>query len=361
MTGKHPFVRHTFNEFSTPPDEPSHPLSFRALFVVALPLNSVILHRGLPRFQTPSRRIVTTGTFDGVHLGHQALLQWMVHKAKEEQGESIVLTFDPHPRKVLFGTDSGLSLLQTMDQRAESLAKTGLDHLVIQPFDRAFSRLKPLDFVRDVLHEGLGCTTVVVGHDHRFGAGREGDEALLRECADAYGFDVAHIPPHIENELTVSSTKIRQRLSSGEVEEAAQLLGKPFEWMGTVVHGEARGRTLGFPTANLRALETDQMLPATGVYAAMAVIEGGASLDPAMVHIGPRPTFDAEGAPSQVEAHLLRTDAPDLYGKKIGLQFAAKLRDVQRFTDREALIAQLHRDASDAEDALQQRNPPPSR
>ncbi len=136
---------------------------------------------------------MTTGTFDGVHLGHRALLDWMVDRARSEGAESIVLTFDPHPRQVLFGDDSGLQLLQTLDQRIAELAGTGLDHLVIQPFDRDFARLKPTDFVRDVLVEGLGCTSVVVGHDHRFGAGREGDVDLLRDCGEAYGFDVVHI------------------------------------------------------------------------------------------------------------------------------------------------------------------------
>ena len=316
------------------------------------------LHRGLPHFPSGTRRIVTTGTFDGVHLGHQALLGWMMDEAEAAGAETVVLTFDPHPRKVLFGEDSGLELLQSLDQRAQSLEATGLDHLVVQPFDRAFSRLRPEDFVRDVLVRGLGCTTVVVGHDHRFGAGREGNEELLRECGETYGFDVAHIPPHIEDELTVSSTKIRQRLHDGDVAGARTLMGQSFQWQGQVVRGDGRGRQLGFPTANLNALVSDQILPAPGVYAVEADWSDNTSGPPvpAMVHIGPRPTFDEADAAPRVEVHLLEAGRPDLYGRTLSLGFAERLRDIQKFDSSDGLITQLHRDAQAARDCLPQRN-----
>ena len=315
------------------------------------------LHHGLPHFPPGPRRIVTTGTFDGVHLGHQALLGWMVDQAKNDGAETVVLTFDPHPRKVLFGENSGLELLQSLDQRAHSLEATGLDHLVVQPFDRAFSRLHPVDFVRDVLVRGLGCTTVVVGHDHRFGAGREGNEELLRECGETYGFDVIHIPPHIEDELTVSSTKIRQRLRDGDVAGAHTLMGHPFQWAGHVVRGDGRGRHLGFPTANLDALELDQILPAAGVYAVEVDWEHNPNDQPqsAMVHIGPRPTFeDAEAGP-RVEVHILEASQPDLYGQSLALSFVDRLRDVQKFESKDDLITQLHQDAKAAKSKLPQR------
>jgi len=323
----------------------------------------VRIHRGLPHFPPGQRRIATTGTFDGVHLGHRALLDWMVDKAAEEGAETVVLTFDPHPRKVLFGPGSGLALIQSLDQRATALAETGLDHLVIQPFDRAFSRLKPEDFVRNVLVTGLGITTIVVGHDHRFGAGREGDVDLLRACGETFGFDVQHIPAHIEGELTVSSTKIRQRLQLGDLDAAHRLMGRQHAWQGTVVSGDGRGRTLGFRTANLQAREPEQILPGEGVYSAHVRVcqSSEANTDAAeapvwgaMVHVGPRPTFDDQEDPPAVEAHLFAEGDPELYGAVLEVTFVSRLRDIQKFADADALVRQLEQDAAAAKQALGQ-------
>lgn len=322
---------------------------------------SVLIHRGLPHFSPGRRRIVTTGTFDGVHLGHQALLAWMVREARSSDAETVVLTFDPHPRQVLFGEASGLQLIQSLDQRADCLAETGLDHLVVQSFDKAFSRLRPEDFVRDVLVEGLGTTTIVVGHDHRFGAGREGDEELLRACGETYGFEVQHIPPHIEDELTVSSTKVRQRIREGDLSGAHSLLGRAHAWRGKVITGAARGRTLGYRTANLQALEPHQLLPAEGVYAARVRLTHSEKKTgtahqtedqwDAMVHVGPRPTFNT-GDAATVEAHLFDAGEPDLYGHDMEVTFVDRLRDIRKFATPEALVEQLGEDASAAKRAL---------
>lgn len=324
---------------------------------------AVQIHHGLPHFSPDRRRIVTTGTFDGVHLGHRALLKWMTTAAQKQDAETVVLTFDPHPRQVLFGADSGLQLLQTLEQRSASLASTGLDHLVIQPFDRAFSRLRPEDFVRDVLVDGLGTTTIVVGHDHRFGAGREGDVDLLRSCGETFGFEVAHIPAHIAGEITVSSTKCRQRIARGEVRAAQALLGDHHTWRGRVVAGHGRGRQLGYRTANLEAVEPLQILPAQGVYAARFLpVHNPSAGDaratsahegwPAMVHIGPRPTFIADGGEPTVEAHVMLPGDLDLYGHTADLAFVERLRDVRRFDGPEALVAQIERDALATRKAL---------
>jgi len=324
--------------------------------------DTVNVHRGLPHFPKGTRRIVTTGTFDGVHLGHRALLDWMVQKAATENAESVVLTFNPHPRQVLFGEDSGLKLLQTLDQRILSLAETGLDHLVVQPFDRTFSRLKPTDFVRNVLVDGLGSTSVVVGHDHRFGAGREGDVELLRDCGEAYGFDVVHIPAQIEDELTVSSTKIRQRLLAGDCGGARLLLGRSYAWTGKVIHGDGRGRTLGFPTANLLPMDTHQLTPGAGVYAVRVRQEDAhdTTVWNGMAHLGHRPTFDDENALPTLEVHLFDA-SPDLYASTLSIQFEHRLRDVQKFNGAEALVAQLKLDADRARTHLKQRNEEPRR
>lgn len=325
----------------------------------------VQIHRGLPHFPPGRKRIVTTGTFDGVHLGHRALLDWMVREARTGDAETVVLTFDPHPRQVLFGDASGLKLIQSLDQRAECLALTGLDHLVVQPFDRAFSRLRPEDFVRDVLVEGLGTTTIVVGHDHRFGAGREGDVDLLKACGETYGFNVMHIPAHIEGEMAVSSTKIRQRIGEGDLSGARALIGRDHAWRGRVVTGEGRGRALGYRTANLHPVEPLQLLPADGVYAArVRPVQSGAMGAPAggsddgnpswdaMVHVGRRPTFDEEDAPMTVEAHLFEAGNPDLYGREVEVAFVRHLRDVRKFDSPASLIDQLGEDAKAAREAL---------
>lgn len=305
---------------------------------------------------------MTTGTFDGVHLGHRALLDWMVEEASKGDAETVVLTFDPHPRQVLFGEGSGLQLIQSLDQRLACLAGTGLDHLVVQPFDRNFSRLRPEEFVRDVLVEGLGITTIVVGHDHRFGAGREGDVELLRACGETYGFDVMHIPAHIEGEMTVSSTKIRQRIGAGDLPGARALLGRDHAWRGHVVAGDGRGRTLGYRTANLQPVEPLQLLPAQGVYAARvrlidgdpiaAAAEGSSEGWGAMVNVGPRPTFDEADDSLRVEAHLFEQGNPDLYGKEVEVTFVRHLRQIRKFDSSEALIDQLGQDASAARRAL---------
>lgn len=321
----------------------------------------VQIHRGLPHFPQDRKRIVTTGTFDGVHLGHRSLLQWMGEEARTQGAETVVLTFHPHPREVLFGPNSGLQLLQTMGQRLAHLADTGIDHLVIQPFDRAFSRLRPEEFVRDVLVEGLGTTTIAVGHDHRFGAGREGDVELLRSCGETYGFGVVHIPAHIEGELTVSSTKVRQHLADGNLTGAAALLGRPFSWRGTVVVGAGRGRELGYRTANLEAVDPLQITPPSGVYAAHMTQrsqpgdpEGHEAVNTwaAMVHIGPRPTFDEEGAAPTIEAHLLDADNPNLYESVVDLTLVQHLRDVRKFDNADALVGQLEKDEAAARQAL---------
>ena len=275
-------------EFSTAPTRVPHPFP-RGRHRPNLPLTVVNVHRGLPHFPPrPAKRIVTTGTFDGVHLGHRALLDWMVDRARRKARSPSSSPFDPHPRQVLFGDDSGLPCSRPSTSALRSSPSTGLDHLVIQPFDRNFARLRPTDFVRDVLVEGLGCTSVVVGHDHRFGAGREGD---VRPAARLRGHLRIRRGPHSrphrgrtdrlqhQDPPTAHRRRLRWRPPPA---------GRPHAWSGRVVHGDARGRTLGFRTANLAPVgEPQQMHPGTGVYAVH--VEGEHGHWKGMAHIGPRP------------------------------------------------------------------------
>ncbi len=316
------------------------------------------IHQGLPGFEDDVHRVVTPGTFDGVHLGHAALLKWVTEKAAELGGESVILTFDPHPRLVLFGPDSGLVLIDTLEERLERLAAAGVDHVVVVPFDRAFSRLRPVEYVRSILVDGLGVGTIVVGHDHRFGAGREGDVRLLCECSEAFGFDVQEIPAEIIDQITVSSTKVRRALQGGDVALGRQLLGRPFSLRGTVVRGAGIGRKLGFPTANLSVDSPWKLIPGEGAYA-VTVRLGDALNAPSwggMCNIGRRPTVEDDGD-LKIEVHLIvdgpqSPGQPDLYGRPLVVDFHERLRDEQQFSGRQALMAQLEQDRHHALAAL---------
>jgi riboflavin kinase/FMN adenylyltransferase len=311
----------------------------------------VRIHKGLPGFKDGVHRVVTSGTFDGVHLGHGALLEWVTARAHSKGGESVILTFDPHPRLVLFGDDCGLALIDTLDERLERLAQAGVDHAVVVPFDLEFSRMLPVDYVRNVLVEGVGVGTIVVGHDHRFGAGREGDVALLEECSEAFGFSVEKIPAEIIDQVTVSSTKVRKALQGGDVELAQRLLGRPFVVRGRVVRGAGLGRELGFPTANLKLNTPLKLIPAVGAYTVTArlldtVNSPGTNSDQTlggMCNIGRRPTVSEEGT-LQIEAHLFLDQPVDLYDRQLELSFHTRLRPEQKFEGRPALVAQLEND-----------------
>ena len=317
-------------------------------------MSQVRIHQGLPGFKDDVHRVVTPGTFDGVHLGHAALLRWVKERAAALGGESVILTFDPHPRLVLFGADCGLELINTLEERLALLAEAGIDHVVVVPFDKAFSKMKPVEYVRSVLVDGLGVGTIVVGHDHRFGAGREGDVDLLGECSEAYGFDVQEIPAEIIDQITVSSTKVRRALQAGDVALGRKFLGRPFSLCGTVVRGAGIGRGLGFPTANLCVDSLWKLTPGEGVYAVTARLGDGVDAESwgGMCNIGRRPTVDEDGE-VKIEVHLLIDEPQDLYGRPLMVDFYDRLRDEQKFESRQALVTQLEEDRHRALAALQ--------
>jgi len=281
--------------------------------------------------------VVTVGTFDGVHRGHQAILDYLLHRAEERGGPSTLISFDPHPRSVVHGAD--VPLLTTVEERGEILQRLGLDRFVVVPFTPKFATLTARDYVRTVLVEGVGLQEITVGYDHRFGKGREGDVDLLREMGEGIGFDVDVIPAQQVGDDVVSSSAIRDRITDGEVEEARRLLGRPYRLSGTVERGEGRGRTLGFPTANLH-LSHGKAVPAIGVYATLVDLPDGSSLR-GMLNIGRRPTFD--GMDVTVEVHLLDFEG-DLYGANLTVQFVQRLRDERKFDSPDALAVQLSKD-----------------
>lgn len=299
------------------------------------------------RFNWPSPA-VTVGNFDGVHRGHQALIATALEQARAAGGTAVALTFDPHPARVL-DPARATSALMTVGQKAEVMAGLGLDAVAVVPFD-AERAAQPADaFAREVLAEALVARTVVIGSSFRFGRGREGDAGLLDRLGGTLGFRVIAVPPVVHGGAPISSTRIRKQLEAGHVEEAWALLGRPYFLDGAVVRGEGRGRQIGIPTANLDVV--NETLPARGVYAAWCGLLDGAATGrwPAVVNLGRRPTFGGKDA--TVEAHLLDEER-DLYGRRLRLEFAARLRDELPFAGPEALVEQIRRDIARARPLL---------
>jgi riboflavin kinase/FMN adenylyltransferase len=284
---------------------------------------------------------VTVGNFDGVHRGHQVLVSAVVARARETGGVSVVLTFDPHPARVL-GPGRAPAALTTLAQKEELLARLGVDRLAVLPFDADVARLPPDAFAREVLHGALGAGHVVVGESFRFGHRREGDARLLAALGQDLGFSVRALPPVLEEGAPVSSSRVRDELARGDVRTALALLGRPYFVDAPVVRGDGRGRTIGVPTANLEP--ENEILPAGGVYAARCRVSAGA-WHPAVVNLGHRPTFG--GATATVEAHLIDF-AGDLYGSRVRLEFHERLRGEQRFDGQEALVARIREDVAQA-------------
>lgn len=280
---------------------------------------------------------VTVGNFDGVHLGHQALAAVAVRDAGILGGTSVVLTFDPHPSRVL-SPDRGPSALMTLAQKADVLRALGVDVLAILPFSRSVSDLPPEAFARLVLKGALGARLVVVGGNFRFGQGRRGDVSLLRQLGDSLAFRVEAVEPVLHEGSPISSTRIREALARGAVEAAGVLLGRPFAVEGLVVRGAGRGRTLGIPTANLES--ENETLPGRGVYAAVASLPQRLPWN-AVVNVGRRPTFG--GGETTVEAHLLDFDQ-DLYGERLRLEFHHRLREERAFPGKDGLLVQIRAD-----------------
>jgi len=306
---------------------------------------------GLANVEHHPQSVVTVGTFDGVHAGHQQILERVKRRAVAQEAESTLLTFDPHPREVLGNTP--MPLLTTVEERGELLEAVGIDRFVVLPFTEHFSEMSPEAYVRDVLVNRIGLVNIIVGYDHSFGHKGEGDGGTLRRLGEQYGFGVEIISKQVVDRAKVSSTRIRELVGgAGEVAEARRLLTRPYRLAGTVVEGEKRGRTIGFPTANLDGIPPRKIIPARGVYAAWVTGAAASATSviarkqPAMVNIGYRPTFN--GTDRTVEAHVLNF-AGDLYGEQLRLHFLERIRDERSFDGPEALVAQLKKDRAACE------------
>ncbi|MFM7726698.1 MAG: bifunctional riboflavin kinase/FAD synthetase, partial [Flavobacteriales bacterium] len=284
---------------------------------------TVQVHYDFSKLPTFRKAVVTIGTFDGVHKVHKALLQRIAEVAKREGGESVLLSFYPHPRMVLYPDDHRISLLSSPDEKIAQLENAGLDHLVVYPFSPELSRLSAFEYVRDFLVKGINAHIVVVGHDHRFGRNREGDFNTLLELADVFGFQVEEIPAFEIDEMEVSSTKIRHALEKGDVESAAAFLGRSYSMLGVVIRNRQLGRTIGFPTANLRLDFEHKMIPHYGVY--VSRIHTSFGIFNGVTNIGVRPTVGSIDK-VHIETHIFEFDN-NLYDSEVTLELLHKLRD----------------------------------
>ncbi len=289
-------------------------------------------------FKPTHKTFVTIGTFDGVHIGHQKIIEKLVNQAKKENKKSVLLTFFPHPRMVL-QKESSIKLLNTIQERSELLRKTGLDYLIIHPFSLEFSRLKALDFVRDVLVNQLNTSKLIIGYDHHFGKNREGNIEQLTEYSHMYDFSVEEIPAQDIDSVAVSSTKIRRALDAGDLKTANNYLGYSYLLKGKVTTGKKIGSTLGFPTANLHLKEAYKLIPKKGVYVVKSKIDKREVFG--MTNIGNRPTLD--GDYQTIETYFFDFSG-NLYEKEIGIELLHFLREEQKFESVEKLVDQLKSD-----------------
>jgi riboflavin kinase/FMN adenylyltransferase len=286
--------------------------------------------------------IVTVGTFDGVHLGHRAVLDEIGRRARRRDMHSVLVTFDRHPLTVV-RRDAAPVLLTTPDEKKEILSQSGLDYVSFLPFTHALSRLEPEMFVRRVLADRMRVRELVIGYDHGFGRARSGDIELLRRVGRELGFAVDVVDAVKVGGKAVSSTAIRSLVAEGQVEAAARMLGRPYSFRGPVVHGLGRGHDLGFPTANIPAPGGNKLLPCQGIYAVRASLR--TDIRDGLLHLGPRPTF--AGSPPSIELFILDFDR-DIYGETVRVDFLKRLRDVRPFATAEALVEQMRLDEEGA-------------
>lgn len=294
------------------------------------------IYQQLTDFHPPHFSVVTSGTFDGVHLGHQKILRRLQELAARKQGETVLLTYWPHPRLILQPEDKSLRLLTTLSEKVKLLEEMGVDHLIILPFTKELSQMSSEEFIRDILVDKIQTKTLVIGYDHKFGKNREGSFEYLQSHSHLFGFAIEEISRQDVDDLGVSSTKIRTALAQGDISTANKYLGRPYDLSGQVVKGQQIGRSLGFPTANIQIAEDYKLLPRDGAYAVHAEVHS--IRYKAILNIGDRPTVD--GQKKTIEAHLIDFEG-DLYGQELRVYFQEFLREEKKFESLDALKNQL--------------------
>ena len=298
------------------------------------------IYHSIEDFPSDVNTIVTIGTFDGVHKGHQIIINRINEIAKKQAMESVVLTFDPHPRHVIYPDDQELRLIHTLEEKIEALRKTGVQNLVLHKFTKEFSRTESVNFIRDFLVTKLNMKYMVVGFDHHFGKNRQGTFDNLIELSDAYGFKIEKIKPQNIGEVTISSTKIRNAILEGDCKKANTYLSANFSITGKVVQGNKIGSSIGYPTANIEIENQWKILPKNGVYAVKILLKNQQYFG--MLNLGNRPSISDDSF--AIEVHLFDFNAT-IYNEELKIEFIQRIRDEQQFSDLEKLKSQLKIDA----------------
>lgn len=306
------------------------------------------VYQGLESFQGVKNAVVTAGTFDGVHLGHQKIISRLKEIANDIDGETLIITYYPHPRTVL-QPDAPVQLINSLEEKIDLLESFGVDHLLVIPFTKEFSRMTSIEFIRDILVNLIQTKKLVIGYDHQFGRNREGSFEHLKECAPMYGFGLEEIQAKDIDNVNVSSTKVRKALLDGDVELASSYLGHSYTLQGEVVDGQKIGTQLGFPTANIRYSYQDKLLPKMGVYGVWVNLEG--ERFKGMLNNGLRPTVQSEDRKPTVEVNIFN-NVGDIYGKTLKISFIKRIRDEKAFDSIDDLKVQLEKDKQEVMDVL---------
>jgi riboflavin kinase/FMN adenylyltransferase len=307
------------------------------------------IHRDLTHLPALRRAVITIGTFDGVHSGHRYIIQQLQETAAACDGETVIITFDPHPREVLLPGGAPVKLLTTLDEKIELLAQHGIDHLVIVPFTKEFSELSAQAYLEEFLIQQFNPHTIIIGYDHRFGHNREGGLELLEAEQNTYGFQLVEIPQQIVHDLAVSSTKIRKSLLDGNIQLANELLGYHYFLEGKVIHGDKMGRQLGYPTANIELPDPRKLIPAQGIYAIKVYLDKQPLPLNGVMSIGTRPTFD--GVDLRLEAHIFDF-SQEIYDRVLRVEMISYIRANLKFDNIEDLIVQMDKDSLAAKSVL---------
>ena len=299
------------------------------------------VHYNIEALPVFKNAVITIGTFDGVHMGHRQVIDKLKSEAKAINGETVIITFHPHPRKVVSSTILGIRLINTLQEKIELLAQMDIDHLVVVPFTDAFANQSAEDYIKNFLIDKFHPHTIIIGYDHRFGRDRLGDYRLLEKNAGTYNYQLKEIPKHILEDISISSTNIREAILHSDITTADKLLGYDFFFSGIVVHGNKLGRTLGYPTANLKIADEEKIIPGNGIYAVYAQLQGASQKLKAMMSIGFRPTVDGKTRVIEINIFDFNQEICDqvlkVYVKKY-------LREEVKFDGLEALVKQIDQD-----------------
>jgi riboflavin kinase/FMN adenylyltransferase len=301
------------------------------------------VHHDAERLPVFRNAVITIGTFDGVHMGHRQIIEKLKEEARAIHGETVIITFHPHPRKIVSSTILGVRLINTLEEKIELLGSLGIDHLVVVPFTDAFANQQAEDYVEQFLVRKFNPHTIIIGYDHRFGKERKGDYLLMEKLAPVFHYRLKEIPKHVLDEIAISSTRIREALLAGKIEIADKLLGYDFFFSGTVVHGDKLGRKLGYPTANLKIIGEEKIIPGNGIYA-VYVRSGGDKLK-GMMSIGFRPTVDGKKRVAEVNIFDFEKQ---IYGQTLRVYVKKYLREEIKFDSLDKLVKQMDEDKTES-------------